>query len=323
MLRFMYRAALCVAAAAFALPATAQPAGKTIRLVVPYPPGGTADVLARTVAVPLATILGQPVVVENRPGAAGAIGATMVSRAEPDGSTLLFTNVGPSAIVPAMSRSAAYDGARDFVAVSQVARSPLLLVVNPAVDAKDLRSLIDFAKANPGKIEYSSAGLGSFGHLSTEMFAQAAGVRLLHVPYQGQAPAVTAVVSGEVKLSLTSPSGAMFDMIRADRVRLLGVSSREASRLAPGARPIAEVLPNFAPEFWFGIVAPARTSDATVRELHASIQKVLSDLAIARQFETLGSEVAVGSSADFQKLIAAEAQRWREVVQRAGIEMTN
>jgi tripartite-type tricarboxylate transporter receptor subunit TctC len=309
--------------ALFAVPATAQQAGRTVRLVVPYPPGGTADALARAVAAPLGTLLGQSVLVENRPGAAGAIGAASVSRAEPDGATLLFTNVGPSAIAPAMSKSAPYDPVKDFAAVALVARSPLVLVTNPSLEAKDLRGLIDVAKANPARIEYSSAGLGSFGHLSTELFAQAAGIRLLHVPYQGQAPSVTAVVSGEVKISLTAPSGAMFDMIRANRVRLLGVSSREPSRLAPGATPIAEVIPNFVAEFWFGIVAPAKTPDLVLQSLHAGIQKVLSEPALIKQFETLGSEVASGSSAEFQRLIESEAQRWREVVQRAGIASNN
>jgi tripartite-type tricarboxylate transporter receptor subunit TctC len=306
-----------------AAPVVAQQSGRPIRLIVPYPPGGTADVLARTVATPLASILNESVIVENRPGAAGAIGATYVSRAEPDGNTLLFTNVGPSAIAPAMSKSPTYDPVRDFSAVSLVARSPLLLVVNAALEAKDLQGLISLAKANPGRIEYSSAGVGSFGHISTELFAQAAGISLLHVPYQGQAPSVNAVVSGDVKLSLTSPSKAMFEMIRAGRVRLIGVSSREPSPLAPGATPIASVVPNFEAQFWFGVVAPAKTSEAAVQRLNGGIGKVLADPALAQRFEALGSEVATGSAQEFQQLMSAEAQRWRGVVRAANIQTTD
>lgn len=306
-----------------AVPVVAQQSGRAIRLIVPYPPGGTADVLARTVATPLAPLLGQPVVIENRPGAAGAIGATLVSRAEPDGHTLLFTNVGPSAIAPAMSKSAAYDPVRDFTAISLVARSPLVLVTHPAAEIKDLQGLIGLAKANPGRVEYSSAGVGSFGHLATELFAQAAGIRLLHVPYQGQAPAVVAVVSGDVKMSLTSPSKAMFEMIRADKLRLIGVSSRKPSPLAPGATPIADVLPNFEAQFWFGIVAPAKTSDAMVEKLHDGIEKVLSDPTLAQRFEALGSEVATGPAQQFQKLLSTEAERWRKVVRAANIQTTD
>lgn len=319
----MKRIALSIAVlvlSSIASSSVAQQSTRALRVIVPYPPGGTADVLARTVATPLAPILGHPVVVENRPGAAGAVGATQVSRADPDGLTLLFTNVGPSAIAPAMSKAAAYDPVRDFAAVSIVARSPLLLVINARLEARDLQGLIALAKANPGKIEYSSAGIGSFGHLTTELFAQAAGISLLHVPYQGQAPSVNAVVSGEVKLSLTSPSKAMFEMIRAGRVNLIGVSSREASQMAPGATPIAHVLPNFEAQFWFGFVAPARTSSATVDKLREGIDKVLADPALAQRFEALGSEVATSSLQQFQQLLASEAERWKGVVRASKIQ---
>jgi tripartite-type tricarboxylate transporter receptor subunit TctC len=306
-----------------AAPAIAQQTSQPITLVVPYPAGGTADVLARMVATGIGPVLGQTIIVDNKPGAAGTVAAGFVSRAKPDGLTLLFTNAGPSAIAPAMSKKPTYDPVKDFTAVSLVARSPLLLVVNSSLEVKDLRSLIEYAKAHPGKVEYSSPGIGSFTHLATEQFAQAAGIRLLHVPYQGQAPAVTAVAAGEVKMSLTSPSGFMFDMVRTGKLRLLGVSSREPSRLAPGAVPIGHVLQNFETEFWFGVLAPTKTSPATVTTLHNAIQKVLSDPAIARQMEVLGSEVASGPSDQFQQFLGTEANRWREVVRAAKIDPEN
>jgi tripartite-type tricarboxylate transporter receptor subunit TctC len=314
-------AVLALLASAFAgAPAFAQ---TPIHLVVPYTAGGTADVLARIVATPLAAALGQPIVVDNQPGAAGTIAASFVSRAKPDGQTLLMTNTGPSAIAPAINKKVSYDPVKDFVAISLVARSPLLLVVNPALDVKDLRSFIAYAKANPDSIDYSSPGIGSFTHLATERFAQAAAIRLVHVPYKGQAPAVTAVVAGEVKMSLTSPSTLMFEMVRAGKLRLLGVTTREPSKLAPGAIPIAQVLANFETQFWFGILAPAKTSPALVARLHNAIDKVLADPATAKQMEATGSEVAMGPADQFQQLLGTEVKVWADVVQTAKIPVEN
>jgi tripartite-type tricarboxylate transporter receptor subunit TctC len=300
-----------------ALPAQAQ---QTIRLIVPYPAGGTADIMARIVAKPLGPLLGANVIVDNVSGAAGTLGLGQVARAEGDGTTLVLTNTGPSAIAPAMNSKVPYDAVKDFTAISLVAKSPLLLMVHPGFDVKDTRGLIAYAKANPGKVEYSSPGIGSFTHVATERFAQAAGIQLLHIPYKGQAPAVTAVVAGEVKMSLTSPSAAMFDMARTGKLVLLGVSSREASPLAPGVPPISLGLPGYETEFWFGILASAKTTAATVKRLNEALQTVLSDPAIARQLEATGSEVVKGPADAFQLMLASEAARWREVVRGAKLE---
>lgn len=317
-------AAACAALALLSIvaPAVAQ-TDRPIKLIVPYPPGGIADALAREIATPLGPLLGQTVVIENRAGAAGAIGATHVKNAEPDGFTLLFTNVGPSAIAPAMSKAPPYDPAKDFTAVSLVSRSPLMLVVQSSTDIKDIRGLIAAAKAKPAGIEYSTAGLGSFGHLSTEVFAQAAGIHLLHIPYQGQAPATTALIAGDVKMALTAPSAQMFEMVKADKFRLLGVSSKGASVLVPGAPPISDVIPGFEAQYWFGIIAPAKTSDAIVRRIDAAVQKILANPATAVRFQALGNEVATGTPAQFQQLIAVEATRWHEVVKRSNIKLAN
>lgn len=306
-----------------AFPMQAQGTASPIRLVVPYPPGGIADMLAREVASPLAAVLGQAIVVENKGGGAGSLGSSLVKNAEPDGLTLLFTNVGPSAIAPAMSKSPPYDPVKDFRAVSLVSRAPLMLVARSDANIKDIRQLISIAKANPAAIEYSSAGIGSFGHLSTELFAQAAGIRLLHVPYQGQAPATLALLTGEVKIALTSPSAQLFDMVRSGKLRLLGVSTSKPTELVPGAQPIADVIPGFDSQYWFGIVAPAKVSDATVARIDAATRKVLADPAIAAKFRTIGNEVGTGTPLQFQKLIADEASRWREVVKAANIESVN
>jgi tripartite-type tricarboxylate transporter receptor subunit TctC len=302
------------------LPVAHAFAQQPIRLIVPYPPGGTADALARMVAAPLASTLGQPVVVENQSGAAGTIALGAVARAEPNGRTLVFTNTGPSAIAPAMSAKVPYDPVKDFAAISLVARSPFLLMVNSSLEARDLASFLAYLKANPDKVEYSSPGVGSFTHLATEQFAQAAGVRLVHIPYKGQAPAVTAVMTGEVKMSLTSPSGATFELARAGKLRLLGVSSREPSKLAPGVPPMSQGLAGYETQFWFGFLAPAKTSPALVKQLNDAFQTVLADPALATRMEATGSEVAMGSAESFQSLLASEAARWREVVRAAKIE---
>lgn len=300
-----------------------QMSDRPIRLVVPYPPGGTADILARTLAEPLSKAIAKHIIVENKPGAAGAIGAAHVSRADPDGQTLLFTNVGPSAIAPAMSKSRPYDPAKDFAAVALVARTPLLLVAHPEKGPKSLTALIETAKSEPGRIEYSSAGIGSFGHLATELFSHAADVKLLHVPYQGQAPSVTAVVAGEVRMALTSPSKTMFEMIEAGRLNLLGVSSMEQSPVAPDATPIARRVPGFEAQFWFGVVAPAKTSETTVKELNEGVRKALSDPKVASQIEALGAEVALATPGEFQKLLVDEAERWDGVVRKASLQAAN
>lgn len=304
-------------------PLYAQPSGRVFKIIVPYPAGGIADSLARLVATPLGTALDRPVIVDNKPGAAGALGAAFVKNADPDGATLLFTNVGPSAIAPAMSKVQPYDPAKDFVAVSLVSRSPLMLAVPASSPYKDIASLLAAARAKPGAVEYSSAGIGSFGHLSTELLAQAAGVQMLHIPYQGGAPATVALLTGDVKMSLTAPSAQMFEMAREGKVRVLGVSSRGPSPLVPDAPPISDVVPNFQSEYWFGFVAPAKTSDAVVQKLHDAIAKILKDPAIARQFLAMGNEVGTGSSADFQKLIDSEWPRWRAIVRTAKIEQPN
>jgi tripartite-type tricarboxylate transporter receptor subunit TctC len=320
------RTALAVSAlllSALCTPAVAQSSSQPIRLVVPYTAGGTADVLARLIATPLGPLLGQPVIVENQPGAAGTLAAGSVSRAKPDGLTLLMTNTGPSAIAPAINKKISYDPVRDFAAVSLVARSPLVLVVSSAFPANDLPGLIAYARAHPEAIEYSSPGIGSFTHVATERFAQAAGIKLVHVPYKGQAPALTAVISGEVKMMLSSSSNLLFEMVKSGKLRLIGVSTLQPSALAPGATPIAQVLPNFETEFWFGILAPAKTSPAVVARLHDAIRKILADPATAKQMEATGCEVAEGPSDQFQTMLGREAKVWQEVVRAARIEAEN
>ncbi len=305
------------------LAAAAEMPSRPVRLVVPSPAGGTMDGSARALANALGPLIGQPIIVENRVGAAGIVAASYVSRAEPDGTTLFLTSVGPSAITPAISKAVSYDPVKDFTAISLVSRLPFVLVATPGFEARNVSEVIAQAKANPGKVEYASAGTGSVGHLLGETFASAAGISLLHVPYQGQAPSVMAVVAGEVKLSFTSPSPALYDMIRTNKMRLIGVSTREPSRLVPGGVPIAKVIPNFNVESWYGIVGPAHLKPTMVTSLNTAIQKALADPAVAKQFELLGSEVKGDTPAQFRDYIASEVVHWRDIVRAAHLEGSN
>jgi tripartite-type tricarboxylate transporter receptor subunit TctC len=302
-------------------PAGAEDNTKPIRLIVPFAVGGSTDMIARAVANSLSTVLGQPVVVDNRIGATGAVAASMVSRSEPDGTTLLLTNVSTSAIAPALSKQTSFqDPSKEVTAIGLVARSPMLLVSDPSLDVKDLSALVERAKAEPGKIEYASAGVGSFGHLGTEVFAESAGIRLLHVPYQGQAPSINALLSGEVKISLTSPSASVFELARSGKLKVLGMSYLQPSALAPGVPPIANTVPGFELVLWTGIVGPAKMNDAAVQRLGDALRKVLSDRALAQRFETSGSEVAISTPQEFQQLIADESIRWRKAVKAANLQ---
>jgi tripartite-type tricarboxylate transporter receptor subunit TctC len=294
---------------------------RQIHLITPYPPGG-GDIMARILQESISTSLGQQVVIENKPGAAGAIASREVARTAPDGYTLLFTNVGPMTVAPVMQSDAGYDPVKSYAPVSLVSRQPLVLVVHPSVAANSLSELIKLAKDSPGTIKYSSAGLGSFGHLSTELFALAAGVKMIHVPYKGVAPAITAVLSGEVSMALTVPTGTMNEYIKQGKLKLLGISTLQPSPLAPGATPIASLLPSFgAAEYWFGIVAPAKTNPEVVAKLNAAVVAALNKPGMKERFFDLGAIPDPSSPGAFAALIETEAVRWRDAIEKNNIRL--
>jgi len=299
--------------------ALAQYPDRPIRLVVPYAPGGTTDIMARTLQEPLSKALGQPVIVDNKAGAAGAIGTGQVAHAAPDGYTLVFGNNGPSAIVPLLQTDVGYDPIKDFTPVSLVSLAPLVLVTHESVPATDVKGLIAFAQAQDGRVEYATAGAGSLGHLATELFAHAAGVKLTHVPYKGQAPATMAVVGGEVRMLLTTSSDTMAANIKAGKLKLLGVSSAQPSPLVPGATPISASLPGFQVDVWFGILAPAGTPAAVVARLNAAIREVVAQADIQQRFVSYGCVATASTPAELAALIAAEVPKWRTIVDVARI----
>jgi tripartite-type tricarboxylate transporter receptor subunit TctC len=310
-------ALLCLALALGGLPgaALAQYPDKPIRLVVPYAPGGTTDIMARTLQEPLSKILGQTVIVDNKAGAAGAIGTAQVAHAAPDGYTLIFGNNGPSAIVPLIQKDVGYDPIKDFAPVSLVSIAPMTLVVHPTVPANTVKELIAYANAQPNGVEYATAGAGSLGHLATELFGKEAGVKLVHVPYKGQGPSTMAVLNGEVKMLLTTSSDTQDAAVRAGKLRLLGVSTAKPSPLMPGAPTINQSLPGYEVSVWFGILAPAGTPAPVIAKLNAAIRQVLADPELQKKFVGFGCVATASTPQEFASMIGAEVPKWKSVVE--------
>ena len=312
---------LCLAFALGALPAAAQAPypDKPIRLVVPYAPGGTTDIMARTLQEPLSKVLGQPVIVDNKAGAAGAIGTKQVATAAPDGYTLVFGNNGPSAIVPLIQKDVGYDPIKDFAPVSLVSIAPLTLVVHPSVPANNVKELIAWAKTQPNGVEYATAGAGSFGHLATELFGKEAGLKLIHVPYKGQAPSTMAVLNGEVKMLLTTSSDMQDAAVKTGKLKLLAVSTAKPSPLMPGAPTIGQSLPGYEAVVWFGILAPAGTPAPVIAKLNAAIREVLANPELQQKFVGFGGVATASTPQEFAAMINAEVPKWKSVVETAKI----
>jgi tripartite-type tricarboxylate transporter receptor subunit TctC len=311
---------LCMAL--LALPAGAQVfPSKPVRIIVPYPAGGTTDLMARALQEPMQKTLGQPVIIDNKAGAGGAIGALEVARSPADGYTLLFSNNGPSSTVPILQKDAGYDSLKDFSAVSLVSTAPLFVVVNAAVPAATVRQLIDYAKAQPNPLEYATAGIGSLGHLSSELFARAGGIRMTHIPYKGQAPTTNAVLTGEVKVLITTSSAAMNSHIAAGKLKLLAVSTAEPSPLAPPGTPLVmQTLPGYVVEIWFGILGPAGMPAEVVAKLNDAIGKALAQPDVQTRFSSFGVIATPSTPKRLADLIADEVPRWTQVVREAGIK---
>ncbi|MEF7612351.1 tripartite tricarboxylate transporter substrate binding protein [Aquincola sp. MAHUQ-54] len=309
-------------AAACAAPATgwaqAYPS-KMIRLVVPYPAGGTTDIMARVLQEPLQKALGQTVLVENKPGAAGALGAREVARAPADGHTLFFVNNGILSVTPQVVKSAGFDGVKDFAPVALVSTAPMFVVVNGSVPATDVRSYVEYVKKQPQPVAYASAGIGSFGHLTSELFARTAGLKMTHIPYKGQAATTNAVVSGEVGLLVTTASAAMNEFIASGRLHLLGVTSPEPSPLAPGVPTVGATLPGFTAESWFAILAPAGTPPQVVARLNAVINETLGHEDIQRRFLGFGVVATTATPRRLADMVAEDVARWAPVIRERAI----
>lgn len=307
----------CLASPSLAVPAWAQ--GRSIRLIVPFAAGGSADQTARMMAEPVGAALGQTMVVENRPGGGATLGAQMVARAAPDGLTLLYGTPGPQIINPHLMRSLPYDPVADFAPVVSVKRAPNLLCVHPSVPAANVAELIALARARPGALAFASSGVGASSHLAGEMFKFLAGVDLLHVPYRGSGPGTTELIAGNVQMSIDTLSITL-PHAREGRLRALGVSTPTRSPLVPEIPAIAETLPGFDASPFNYIAAPAGTPAATIARLNAGFNQVLRDPPFRARMEALGEEPMGGTPEELAAIIAAESARWRDVIRSANIK---
>jgi len=310
-------------AAAWALAPAAAAAdefpSRPITIVVPYAAGGTSDMQVRMISEPLSKILGQPVIVDNRPGASGAIGASAVARAQPDGYTLLFPNNG-LVIAALTNQQAGYDPVKDFASVSLVSNVPMVLVANKDLPANNLSEFIAYAKQNPGKLNYATAGVDSYGNLATHVLAQQAGIQMTGIPYKGEANTTMAVRTGEAQVLLTSPSGTMLGLVKDGSLRMLGVATEKHSELVPNAQPIAEVVPGFRSEIWFGLLAPAHTPPETIKKLNAAVVQVLADRSIRDRFFGTGAIVQGSTPETFAAMIRDDLRRFGDVVRKSNIK---
>jgi tripartite-type tricarboxylate transporter receptor subunit TctC len=310
-------AAACLALAAGAAAAQVFPS-KPIRIVVPFP-GGFADTLARQLGAPVGAALGQPVVVENKPGASGQIGAQEVLRAPADGHTLFLGHIGTHAVNPHLFAKLAYDPNGDFTPVTLLAVVPNLLVVHPAVPAQTVQELVAYARANPGRLSYGSPGSGSSGHLAAELFRSLAGVAIVHIPYKGAAPALQDLIGGQIQL--------MFDTLaqsapqaKAGKVRALAVTALERQAAAPDVPTMDESgFPGWETGPWFGILVRAGTPDGVVRRLNAELVRALNAPEVRERLLAQGANPVGDTPEAFAAFIRAESARWRKVVKDAGI----
>lgn len=285
---------------------------KPVRIVVPFPPGGGADTLARIMEPKLAAIWGQAVVVENRPGASGHIGADVVAKATPDGHTLLMSS----------TASLTEKNVDQFAPVSLVSASAYVVAANPGVAAANARELIALAKANPGKLTFASSGAGAASHLSAELFKAMAGVDLLHVPYKGTGQAVTDLLAGHVNL-MFAPAQVVMQHVQAGTLKALAVTGAKRSESLPGLPTVAESgLPGYEAVGWFGLLAPAATPKAAVSKLSADVNRVLAERAVHEKILSLGSEVSGNTPEEFARFIRADQAKWSKLMKEAGIAVS-
>lgn len=305
---------LVIAASASAQPYPTKP----IRLIVASAPGGAPDILARTVAQKLSDSLGQQVIIDNRPGASGLIGAELAAKAPPDGYTLFLGTTTLYALLPNLKTKLPYDQVRDFVSITQIAVASNVLVVNPSMSAKSVAELVLLAKSRPGSLNYASAGSGTPAHLAGAMLNVMAGIEMTHVPYKGAGPALLDVIAGQVQIIITSPIAAG-PHINTGKVRALATTGAKRNPALPNLPTVAESLPGYEITQWWGISAPARTSPAVVKRLHAETAKAVSLPDVRERLSREGAIAVGGTPQEFDAFIAAERARLGKIIKQANI----
>jgi tripartite-type tricarboxylate transporter receptor subunit TctC len=316
-------AAIVLAAGAAAAQGSATPASypnKPIRLVVPFTPGGSSDILARSVGQKLSEAWGQPVVIDNVPGAGGSLGADRVAKAAPDGYTLLMGHIGTHAVNPLIYPRLPYDPIKSFSPVAWVARVPNILVVHPSVPAKNLKELVALAKSKPGQLNYGSGGNGSAAHLTTEYLKLQSQTFMVHVPYRGTAPAVNDLVAGQIQLLFTG-APAVLPFVKSGQLRALAVSSSKRMDALPDLPTVAESgYKGFEADQWYGIMAPSGTPREIVAKLNAQINLALNSPELKSRLANEGAIAAPTTPEAFGQHIASELARWKPVIQSGGIK---
>ena len=304
------------------IPAIAQETypSRPVKFVVPFAAGGPLDVLARLVGQKLTEQWGKPVVIENQTGGSGSIGANAVARAAPDGYTLLFTVDIPLTMYPAVAKQVPYNPRTDFLPIAAVGRSDNGLFVNPALGVSSAKELVELAKKQPGKLSFSSAGIAAPAHFAGELFRTIAGIDMVHVPYKGAAPAMSAAMSGEVSM-MFGPIAQGVPLVRAGKLKALGVTGPLPSPLLPGVKPLVEQgFPGLLVFNWYGVLAPAKTPDAPAQAVRSALKQVMSDQALRARLIDLGTEPVWDEGETVTKAIAADLMRWAQLARVAKIE---
>lgn len=299
---------------------TGYPA-KPVRMIVPFPPGGPTDVMGRTAAKAMGDQLGQQFVVENKAGAGGNIGTDAVAKAAPDGYTIGLTAISSLAIAPHLYSSVPFNVDKDFAPISLVGTTPCALVVHPSAPFSDLKGMVAYAKAHPGKLSYATSGIGTSNHLAAELLQSVAGIQLTNVPYKGSSQIVPDLLSGTVMMSMESSLATTLQHIKAGKLRAIGVTSPQRAKALPEVPTIAESgYPGFEVETWFGLVAPAGTPPAIVAKLHEAWEAGARAPAAQQAFDNISGNLRVTAPQQFAEFIRAENRRWGELIRKTGIK---
>ena len=296
-----------------AVPAALAQAGKPIRLIVPFPAGGATDLFARTLSQKMGERLGTSVVIDNKPGAGGSLGSDMAAKAAADGQTLLFTTTSTHSIGPAIGAKLPYDTVRDFTPIAHVGNAPSIMLVPNSSPAKTVKEWIDYAKKNPGKLNYASSGNGTIVQLTAELFKAQAGVFVTHIPYKGTGLAIPDLVAGQLDVLFDSlPTG--MPHVRDGRLRALAVTTLKRTPLAPDLPPVADTLPGFESNTWFGLYGPKGLPAEVVNRVNAAANQALSDPEVRAKLTTLGIEPVTSTPAQFAKMVADDQAKWKRII---------
>jgi len=291
---------------------------KPIRVIIPWPPGGPAEALMRTVSLKMTEVLGQPFILESRPGANGEIGTASVAKAAPDGYTILMSHLGPTAISPGLKKDLPYDPLKDFEPITQIIAGPTLLVVRNGLPVKSVRELIAYAKANPGKLSYASVGVASTTHLAGEMLNVAAGINTLHVPYKGSTPAITDMMGERVDFAFFGISGSI-QQARAGQIRGIAISTLKRSPNFPDIPAVAETVPGFELSSWYGMMAPAGTSKAIVQRLYQEVAAAVKKPDVIEWMKQNGLDPVASTPEEHAAYIRSETAKWAKALRDAKV----